>query len=467
MKHLLLTTIAAVVLVGCGNPESALRRACADGNIEAVKQAITDGADVNAKNRIGWTPLHNAAFSGHKEIVELLIDAGADVNAKSGDAGVTPLHYAANKEIAELLIAKGAEVNAKSNGGKTPLDYAEKLVVWQSSETKEAAKKEIAALLRKHGGKTGALQSSNNSDKEKALELLFGTNPTITKKDEAFLSAAKEGELDKVKRLLAEGVDIDCSDAFSCTGLFWASANNHKSIVEFLIEKGANLNAGAGIGGTPLARAAYEGHVEVVELLLTKGADVNAKDVSGRSPLDSADESVVDLLRKHGGKTEKELEAEGKSETLTNNVLRVSCGFRGSTYMPFTSWDINAEKPIGYDPDLIKLVAKEIGLNVKFVDAQSLFKRSLESKNQFDARLAVLYENIAGVSLNAVTINNRRNKLVDFSMPYFTDGLALLAKKESKILTLDDLKEKKILTLPNTTGHDWCLKEWFFGEFSG
>ena len=70
----------------------------------------------------------------------------------------------------------------------------------------------------------------------------------------------------------------------------------------FLIEKGANLNAGAGIGGTPLARAAYEGHVEVVELLLTKGADVNAKDVSGRSPLDSADESVVDLLRKHGAK---------------------------------------------------------------------------------------------------------------------------------------------------------------------
>ena len=151
-----------------------------------------------------------------------------------------------------------------------------------------------------------------NSDKEKALELLFGTNSTITEKDEAFLSAAKKGKLDEVKSLLAEGVDVDCSDAFSCTGLFWAAANNHKSIVEYLIEKGANLNAGAGVGGTPLARAAYEGHVEVVELLIAKGADVNAKDVSGGSPLDSADESVVDLLRKHGGKTGKELKAEGK-----------------------------------------------------------------------------------------------------------------------------------------------------------
>lgn len=97
-------------------------------------------------------------------------------------------------------------------------------------------------------------------------------------------------------------MDIDCSDAFSCTGLFWAAANNHKSIVEYLIEKGANLNAGAGVGGTPLARAAYEGHVEVVELLIAKGADVNAKDVSGRSPLDSADDSVAEILRKNGAR---------------------------------------------------------------------------------------------------------------------------------------------------------------------
>ena len=126
------------------------------------------------------------------------------------------------------------------------------------------------------------------------------------------MSATKKGKLDEVKSLLAEGVDVDCSDAFSCTGLFWAAANNHKSIVEYLIEKGANLNAGAGVGGTPLARAAYEGHVEVVALLIAKGADVNAKDVSGGSPLDSADESVVDLLRKHGGKTGEELKAEGK-----------------------------------------------------------------------------------------------------------------------------------------------------------
>ncbi len=55
MKHLLLTTIAAVVLVGCGEAEAdrALRVAAIDGNIEAAKQAIADGADVNAKDDDG------------------------------------------------------------------------------------------------------------------------------------------------------------------------------------------------------------------------------------------------------------------------------------------------------------------------------------------------------------------------------------------------------------------------------
>ena len=55
MKHLLLTTIAAVVLVGCGNPEAdrALLDAAEKGNIEAVKQHLAAGADVNAKDGIG------------------------------------------------------------------------------------------------------------------------------------------------------------------------------------------------------------------------------------------------------------------------------------------------------------------------------------------------------------------------------------------------------------------------------
>jgi len=90
------------------------------GDIEAVKEYLAAGTDVNAGGGLDdngepllWTPLHLAAMGGHKEIVE-------------------------------LLIAKGAEVDANHDEGETPLDFA--ILVGRD---------EIADLLRKHGGKTG------------------------------------------------------------------------------------------------------------------------------------------------------------------------------------------------------------------------------------------------------------------------------------------------------------------------
>jgi len=152
MKHLLLTTIAAVLLVGCGPqpPDISIHAAARMGMIEAVKQHIAAGTDVNAKNESLRTPLFYAAEYGHKEIAELLIAKGADVNARKPNGGV-PLHQAAyygHKEAAELLIDKGADVNAKvvsgPKQGLTPLDAA--------NETDHT---ELADLIRKHGGKTG------------------------------------------------------------------------------------------------------------------------------------------------------------------------------------------------------------------------------------------------------------------------------------------------------------------------
>ena len=164
MKHLLLTTIAAVVLVGCGESQQSepttakaldilIHNAVDEGDIEAIKQCLAAGADVNCKDTHGGTLLHrlvgNYGILARKEIFELLIANGADMNAKDNWGG-TPLHYAADRgyqEIVELLIAKGADLNPKIESagihkGKTPLDLAK-----QHRETID--------LLRKHGGKTG------------------------------------------------------------------------------------------------------------------------------------------------------------------------------------------------------------------------------------------------------------------------------------------------------------------------
>ena len=118
MKQLPIT-IAAVVLVGCGEPSSELlQQSVTDGNVEAVKQHLADGADVNVKDEArGLTPLHFATQNGQKEIVELLIADGADVNAKMNN-GMTPLDCSAlippssNKtEIVDLLSKHGGEAS--------------------------------------------------------------------------------------------------------------------------------------------------------------------------------------------------------------------------------------------------------------------------------------------------------------------------------------------------------------------
>ena len=81
MKHLLLTTIAAVLLVGCG-PSVDFRQAAIDGDIEAVKQAIADGADVNAKTNAGMTPLSLANVFDRTEIADLLRKHGGKTKSE-------------------------------------------------------------------------------------------------------------------------------------------------------------------------------------------------------------------------------------------------------------------------------------------------------------------------------------------------------------------------------------------------
>ena len=120
MKHLLLTTIAAVVLVGCGESQQSAPTPEAKP-VEPVAEAATPEPPTAKAPDIS---IHSAAFRGNIEAIKQHIAAGTDVEVKGGLFKGTPLHLAAyggHKEIAELLIASGADVNAKNDVGWTPL----------------------------------------------------------------------------------------------------------------------------------------------------------------------------------------------------------------------------------------------------------------------------------------------------------------------------------------------------------
>jgi ankyrin repeat protein len=260
VKHLLLTTIAAVLLAGCGPSEAerALLDAARSGNIEAVKQQLAAGTNVNAKDdddKFGVTPLHYATNKGHKEIAELLIEEGADVNAKS-DGGLTPLDtaiFARKTETVDLL---------RKHGGKTGKEL--KAAGKPTEPVAEAAKVELVAE---------ATQPEPPTAKAPVISTYFTIH-----------DAAAIGNIEAVKQHLAAETNVNTKD-----------------------NKGDQ---------TPLHYASVMGHEEIVELLIDNDADVNLKCSTGDTPLDWAMNfnhiETASILRKHGGKTSEELKAEGK-----------------------------------------------------------------------------------------------------------------------------------------------------------
>ena len=96
-------------------------------NLSAVIMSLLNqGADANAKDKSGYTPLFYAAFKNVPETAKVLLNHGADVNARTKD-GETPLHAAAlnnAREAPEVLLNHGADVNAKNNSGNMPLHFA-------------------------------------------------------------------------------------------------------------------------------------------------------------------------------------------------------------------------------------------------------------------------------------------------------------------------------------------------------
>ncbi len=106
-------------------PSVDIHTAVITNDIEAVKQHVAAGTNINEKDPFGGSsPLISACVFGKPNIAKLLIDAGADINFQNND-GSTPLHTSAffcHPEIVKALLAKGADKSIKNKFGATPYE---------------------------------------------------------------------------------------------------------------------------------------------------------------------------------------------------------------------------------------------------------------------------------------------------------------------------------------------------------
>ena len=104
-----------------------LHVACQAGDVNAVAGHLDAGADINAQDALGATPLNAAALGGQYEISRLLLERGADHDIATHETRRTPLHTAAlhaASEVCRALLEHGASVNARDVDGYTPLWWA-------------------------------------------------------------------------------------------------------------------------------------------------------------------------------------------------------------------------------------------------------------------------------------------------------------------------------------------------------
>jgi ankyrin repeat protein len=233
------------------------------------------GAALLAGPALADSPLADAIENGRRDAALELLAQGADVNATQGD-GTTPLHWAAyqlDSDLVQRLLQAGANANAANRYGASVLGEA----------VKAANVPIIAALL-----KAGADVNAANGDGETALML-----------------AARAGSREVMALLIDAGADVNAREAWrDQTALMWAAEGAHAELVKLLIENGADVRTRAAAndwgsqitsepraqyrptgGLTPLTYAARAGCVECVRAIVAAGEDVDRPTPDGVTAL--------------------------------------------------------------------------------------------------------------------------------------------------------------------------------------
>jgi uncharacterized protein len=309
--------------------QSALMWAAAQGQADMVRLLVRAGADVNARgairdwqrrvtseprpkglNRGGLTPLLYAAREGHIEVARALLDGGADIDLADPDQ-VTPLVLALMNlrfDFAAFLIDRGADVDRWDLFGQTPLYVAVDMNTLPKggrpdlpSEDRTSALDVARKLLEKGANPDIPLKLRppyRNYIFDRGGDQVLSTGAT------PLMRAAKGGDAEAVKLLLAHRASVELPSAEGITPLMVAAGMGHGAnptrgryktdaqaaeCVRLLKEAGAQVNATApATKRTPLHAAAAHGWTETAKYLVGQGADLEALDAGGLAPLDHA-----------------------------------------------------------------------------------------------------------------------------------------------------------------------------------
>lgn len=253
-----------------GDGATALHWASYHDDLESADLLLRAGANVNAANDLGATPLWNACQNASAAMVRRLLDAGANPNAAllSGETVLMTAARTGSAAVVEQLLAKGAKVNTNALRGQTPL-------MWAVAQHHPA----VVEVMLKHGADVHARSNTwsqlwqtdpaQDVHPDYQIRIQHGGNT-------ALLFAAREGELESARLLVAAGANVNDTAPYGVTPVILAAHSGNAELVKFLLDKDANPNAD-GPGYTALHAAILRGHEDAARVLLEHGANPNMK----------------------------------------------------------------------------------------------------------------------------------------------------------------------------------------------
>jgi ankyrin repeat protein len=279
-----------------GDGMSPLHLAAERGDGDLAALLLASGANPRAETRIGrYTPLHVAARGGHATVVRALLDSVSriDVNALTG-TGAAPLHFAAASGSAATvtaLVEHGADVNVReTQWGQTPLMFAAaagrtaavKVLLARGADVRAVAKVVDISERNRLDAAESRARNARVAEIQKELAAARATagaaGPPARGRGRADGDSGNEPEpLGYADLVGAQG---------GLTALLLAAREGFVDTAFALLDGGADINqASASDHTTPLLMASINGHFDLAAKLVARGADVRLASDAGATPL--------------------------------------------------------------------------------------------------------------------------------------------------------------------------------------